>query len=141
MVAVKLVYVLPGLSVNPFKFKLVVANVNAVVPKSRVLNHDPEVNVATAVPLPVSVRLGALVAVAGVTLPTEYVRVTAASDTNPPVPVRVRLLAWAMPSTVVPAVGCANTTLPVPKRSLREPVPEELNMPVVNVNPARFNVP
>ena len=94
------------------------------------------VNVATAVPLPVSVRLGALVVRKAVKN-----LVTAASETKPPVPVRVRLLAWAMPSTVVPAVGCANTTLPVPKRSLREPVPEELNMPVVNVNPARFNVP
>ena len=69
------------------------------------------VNVATAVPLPVSVRLGALVVEP---LPNTYVLVTEASETKPPVPVRVTPTALVILSTVVPAVVCANIILPVP---------------------------
>ena len=137
----KLVYVPPLLNVNPPNSKLVVATVNAVEPKLRVLKQLLVVNVATAVPLPVNVKLGAsLVA----RLPTEYVLVMAASAVKPPVPVQVKPVAVARFSTVVPAVVCTNAMLPEPNatlRGLKLPSPVALNWPVVNVNPARSNVP
>ena len=73
-----------ALNVKLFKFNEVVANVNAVVPKLTVLNPLLVVSVATAVPLPVSVRL-----VSPLLLPvaTVYVLVMAASAVKPPVPV------------------------------------------------------
>ena len=62
MVAVKLVNVPPLDSVNAFKFNnWLNPMVNAVVPKSSLLNQLFVVNVCIAVPLPVNVKLGALV--------------------------------------------------------------------------------
>jgi hypothetical protein len=62
MVGVKLVNVPPVDNVSPFKFNAVAAIVNAVEPKSKVLNQLPVVSVAIDVPVPVSVRLGDMVA-------------------------------------------------------------------------------
>ena len=61
IVAVKLVNVPLALNINEFKNNVVVAIVNAVVPKSNVLNQLPVDHVMIAVPLPVKVKLGALV--------------------------------------------------------------------------------
>ena len=62
MVAVKLVNVPPVDNVSPFKFNAVAAIVNAVEPKSKVLNQLAVVNVCTAVPLPVNHKFGDIVA-------------------------------------------------------------------------------
>ena len=65
IVAVNVVNVPPLLNVSEVKFKLVVPGLNAVVPKLSVLNQLPVVNVITAVPLPVNVKLGLLGEFAG----------------------------------------------------------------------------
>ena len=62
IVAVNAVKVPLLLNVNAFKFKVVPAIVNAVVPKSSLLNQLPVLSVTTAVPLPVSVKFGDVVA-------------------------------------------------------------------------------
>ena len=136
-----MVKVPPLLNVKLFKTNEVAATVNAVEPKSRVLKQLLVVNVATAVPLPVSVRLGALLEATPAVLPTEYVLVMAASAVKPPAPVQVNPVAVATFSTVVAAVVCTNAMLPEPNATLRVVEPLELNIPVVNVNPARANVP
>ena len=64
MLAVKLVYTpAPELNVNPFKFNVVTASVNAVEPKLNVLNQLPVDRTGIAVPVPVIDRLGELVIV------------------------------------------------------------------------------
>ena len=134
----------PALNVKPFKFNEVVANVNAVVPKLTVSKILAVANVATAVPLPVSVRLGATCPTSAKLLPTQYALVMAASAVNPPEPVQENPRASLMASTPVPAVGCTNAMLPEPNATLRgieAPPPVESNMPVVNVKLAKFNVP
>ena len=67
------------------------------------MNQLPVVNVAIAVPLPVNVKLGALVVDPPV-VPNTNVLVTDASTVNPPVPVRVNPVTAAMLNTVVPRV-------------------------------------
>jgi hypothetical protein len=104
MVAVKVVYVPPDDNVNPFKFNAVVPGLNAVVPKLNVLNQLAVVNVCTAVPLPVSDTLGAVVAEPPAVAPKLNVLVTAALAVNPPVPVYVNPVAVAMLNTVCAAV-------------------------------------
>ena len=83
--AVKLVYVPPLDNVKLFKFKLVAAIVNAVVPKFNKLNQLPVVSVAIDAPL-VNVKFGALVANPPV-VPNLKVLVTDIILVNPPVPV------------------------------------------------------
>lgn len=84
---VNAVYVPPLDKVKMFKFSVVVANVKAVVPKFKLLNQLLLVNVATEVPLPVNVTLGAFALVPPAVLPKVYVLTTEASAVNPPVPV------------------------------------------------------
>ena len=103
IVGVKLVNVPPDESVNPFKFRLVVPIVNAVVPKFNVLNQLPVVKVITAVPEPVNDKFGELVTEPPV-VPKVKVLVIEASVVKPPVPVHVKPVAVAIDSTVVAAV-------------------------------------
>ena len=104
MVADKVVNVPPFDNVNPFKFSAVVPGLNAVVPKLRLLNQLPVVNVCTAVPLSVNDKLGALAAVPPV-VPNTKVFTTAAVEVNPPVvPVQVKPVAVAMFNTIADAV-------------------------------------
>ena len=87
MVGVKAVNVPLDDNVSPFKFNAVVAIVNAVEPKSRLLNQLAVVNVATLAPV-VNVKLGAMVAEPPDVLPTEKVLVLLILATvNPPRPV------------------------------------------------------
>ena len=136
-----MVKVPPLLNVNPFKINEVAATVNAVEPKLRVLKQLLVLNVATAVPLPVSVRLGALSEATVAVLPTAYVLVMAASAVKPPAPVQVKPVAVVMFNAVWPAVVFTNAMLPEPNAMARVVELLELNAPVVNVNPARANVP
>ena len=105
MVAVKVLYVPPLDNVKlPAMLSAVVPGLNAVVPKLRSSNQLAVVNVAIAVPLPVKLKLGALVAVPPV-VPNVKVLVTEASEVNPPVvPVRVKPVTIAMLNTVCAAV-------------------------------------
>ena len=95
----------------------------------------------TAVPDPVNVTFGALVEEPPAVLPNVTVLVIAAEVVKPPVPVLVKPVAVAMDNTVVPAVVCARTILPAPNVIERVFELSELNIPVVNVNPANANVP
>ena len=89
MVGVKAVNVPPLDNVKlPAMLNAVVPGLNAVVPKFRSSNQLPVVNVAIAVPLPVKLKLGALVAVPPV-VPNTNVLVTDASLVNDGVPVEV----------------------------------------------------
>jgi hypothetical protein len=110
IVGVKLVNVPPVDNVSPFKFNAVAATANAVEPKSNRLNQLAVVNVCIAVPLSVSDKLGALVAVPPV-VPNTSVLVTEASVVNPPVPVYVKLVTMAILNTVVAAVVCVRLIL------------------------------
>jgi hypothetical protein len=87
MLAVNVVKVPPELKVNEFKFIVADTKVNAVVPKSSLLNQLLPVNVITAVPEPVKVQLGAFVDVPPPVAPKFIVLATAASVDQPPVPV------------------------------------------------------
>jgi hypothetical protein len=145
MVGVKLVYTAPTAddSVSELSSTVVAARVNAVVPKSSLLNWPSVPIVGIAVPDPVNVKLGALVvfpALARV-VPKLNVLVTLASALKPPVPEQVKLLTLAIDNTKVAAVGWANTMLPVPKAILRTPAPLDENIPVVKLYPAKSNVP
>lgn len=86
IVAVKLVNVPPADNVRLSRFNVVAANTKAVVPKSNASNQLPVVNVGIAVPEPVKVNLGALVAVPPV-VPNVNILVISAAAVNPPVPV------------------------------------------------------
>ena len=130
----------PELNVRLLTFIVVVGMANAVVPKLNALNQLLVVIVCTAVPDPVSVRLGALV-LEPPEVPNEYVLVISAAAVKPPVPVQEKLVAAATAKQVVPAVVCANTILPVPNATLRAVVEDESNMPVVSVNPPISNAP
>jgi hypothetical protein len=109
----------------PLIDKEVVPRTNAVVPKLRLLNQLLELSVTTAVPLPVSVKFGELVAEPPV-VPNVNVLVIEASVVKPPVPVLVKLVAFAIDNTVVAAVVCANTMLPVPNEIDLATAPVEL---------------
>ena len=139
-VGVIVVYVPVADNVKLFKFNAVVPGLNAVVPKSNLLNQLPVVNVNTAVPLPVNVTFGALVA-DPLVVPNTSVLVTEASVVNPPVPVYVKLVTVAILSTICAAVVCAKTILFVPNAIDLVFVLLELNIPVVKSNPANDNVP
>ena len=104
-VSVKAVNVPPLDNVrSPATLNAVVGSTNAVVPKLKFLNQLAVVNVWIAVPLAVSDKLGALVAVPPV-VPNVNVLVIAAVALNPPVvPVQVNPVASAKLSTVVAAV-------------------------------------
>ena len=112
----------------------------AVVPKLRFLNQLRLVNVGTAVPLPVNVKLGAFVIVPPV-VPNVYDRAIEASEVNPPVPVYENPVTFAIDNTVLDAPECANTILLDPNVITLVLVLVELNIPVVNVNPPKSNVP
>ena len=99
------------------------------------------VSVAILAPV-VNVRFGALVVVPPAVLPQVNVLVTAiAATVNPPVPVYVNPVVVAILNTTVAAVVCDNAIDPVPNAILRVLALVERNIPVVNVNPARSNVP
>jgi hypothetical protein len=137
----KLVKIPDGDNVNEFKLMLADGTVNAVVPKFRLLKKLAVVSVMTLVPLPVNVTFGELVVVPDPPVPNVNVLVIDASVVKPPVPVYVKLVAFAILSTVVPAVVCANTMLLVPNAIERTPVPVELKIPTVKSYPPKFNVP
>ena len=103
------------------------------------LNQLVVVNVCVEEPLVID-KLGAL-AVEPLVVPKVNVLVVLAALLKPPVPVQVKLVAVPMFSTVVAAVVCANTMVPEPNAMARVVELLELNWPVVNVNPARANVP
>ena len=91
-------------------------------------------------PDPVSVKLGALVEDPPV-VPKVIALFISAAALNPPVPVQEKLVAFAIPKLVSPAVVVARTILPDPNAILRVVVLLELKLPVVSVNPAKSNVP
>jgi hypothetical protein len=139
-VGVKLVNVPLVLKVRLFKFNAVAAIVNAVVPKSSLLNQLPVVNVIILVPLPVNVTFGDIVVLPPV-VPKTNILVTEASVVKPPVPVYVKPVAVVICNTVWPADVCANTILVVPKSIERVFELFELNIPTVKVKPPNDNDP
>ena len=140
IVAVKLVYV-PALdNIKLARFKLVAAIVNPVDPKSNVLNQLPVVNVCTAVPLPVNVKLGALDIVPPV-VPNENVLVMFAAALNPPVPVHVKPVAIVKLKLKSPAVVVDKIILLEPNAIERILLKLLLNVPIVKSAPPKFNVP
>ena len=140
MVTVKLVNVPPEDNVNPLRFRDVAAMVKAVVPKSNLLNQLPVVNLAIAVPDPVSVKFGALTLEPPV-VPNTNILITSDAAVKPPVPVTENPVAFAMSRLVELPVVVASTILPDPNAILRVLELVLLNVPVVNVYPARSNVP
>ena len=80
------VYVPPLDSVNALRFVAPIVEAKAVVPKSNLLNQLLVVIVSIAVPEPVNVKLGLLVALPPV-VPNVNVLVMSAAAVNPPVPV------------------------------------------------------
>ena len=141
MVAVNEVYVPPLDNVRPLRFNVVVPGLNEVVPKSHVLNQLAVVSVATLAPV-VNVKFGALDTAPPAPAPKLNVLVLLMSGTvNPPVPVNVNAVTSFILNTVVAAVVCDNAILPVPNAMSRVLILFESNIPVVNVNPARSNVP
>jgi len=96
VVTVNAVNVPPELNVRVPTFNDVVPRLNAVVPKFNAPNQLAVVSVCIAVPDPVNVKLGALVALPPAVSPNVNVLVTDASDTNPPIPVKVNPVASDM---------------------------------------------
>ncbi len=121
-------------------FNVVVASVKAVVPKLRLLNQLPVVSVCIAVPLPVKDKFKLLVDEPPV-VPNVYVLVTSAAAVNPPVPVQVKLVAFAIDILVAAAVVVDNIILLDPKLILRVFELFELKVPIVKSYPPKFNVP
>ena len=105
MTTVMVVNVPPLLSVKLLRLNDVVPGLNAVVPKSSVLNQLPVAKDITDEPVPVIVTFGALVDVPPAVLPKKIALATVASVVNPPVPVYVNPVAVAIDNTVVVAVG------------------------------------
>jgi hypothetical protein len=140
IVTLKLVNAPPLDNVNASKFNDVVPGSKAVVPKLNKPNQLPVVNVCTAVPLPVIVKLGEFADVPPV-VPKVYVLVTDASALKLPRPVTVKPVAVAILNTVVAAVVCASTILPMLNAIARVFELLELNMPVVKLNPLSASVP
>lgn len=130
----------PLLNVKLFKFKVVVATVNAVVPKSSLSNQLAVVNVITDVPEPVNDSGNELVAEPPV-VPNVTVLVVDASVTKPPVPVAEKPVTVAIDRTVVPAVTWFNMMLLEPNAIERVLVLLELNAPTVKSKPFKFSVP
>ena len=96
---------------SPAIFNEVAANVNPVVPKSRLLYQLAVVNVGIEAPV-VNVRFGAVIVEPPDVLPTLNVLVLAISATvNPPVPVQVKPPNAAMFNTTVAAVVCVRLIL------------------------------
>ena len=118
----------------------VAAGVEVVPVKLSVLNQLPVVNVGIAAPL-VKAKFGELVADPPAVEPKLNVLVIDKSAVKPPVPVKVKLVASAIESTVVAAVVCASTILFEPKAIALVPVPVELKIPVVKLKPPRSRVP
>ena len=85
-------------------------------------------------------KLGELVEVPPV-VPIVYVLVISAAAVNPPVPVHVKPVKIVMSRQTVAAVANTNIILLEPKVILRVLVLVELNIPVVKLNPFKFNVP
>ena len=139
-IAVNPVNVPPELSVRALKVNAVVPGLKAVVPKSNLLKKLPVVSVCTAVPDPVSVKFGAL-ELEPAAVPTVNIRVILAAAVKPPVPVAVKLVTVGITRLTAAAVVVANTILPDPNAILRVLELLELNVPVVNVYPARSSVP
>ena len=102
-------------SVKLFKYKYVDGTVNAVVPKSSLLNELNVVNVAIDDPL-INVKFGALVVKPPLllVLPNVNVLATDIVVVNPPVPVYVNPVVVAMAKTALPLPPPANTMLFVP---------------------------
>jgi len=140
IVAVNELNVPPLDSVKLFKFNPVLPGLNVVVPKLSVLNQLPLVNVIVLVPLPVSVKFGAL-SEEPPPIPNANVLVVEASLTKPPVPVYVKLVASVISNTSVAAVVYANIILFEPNCIERVVAVFELNIPVVKSKPFKFNVP
>jgi hypothetical protein len=108
--------------------------------KSKTLKDELFVKVGTAEPDIID-RFGKDVKAPGkATVATVYVLVTAASDTNPPVPVQVKFVIVAILNTTCAAVGVASMILYVLKLIVRPLVPVELNIPVDKSAPS-VNVP
>ena len=140
IVAVKLLNTPVLDNVKLLRFNVVAASVNAVVPKFNALNQLPVVSVGIAVPEPVNDRLTALVVVPPV-VPNVNVLVISAAAVNPPVPIQVKPVAFAISKLSEAAVVVDNTILVVPKLILRVLVLFELNVPMVKLYPPKSNVP
>ena len=108
--------------------------------KFSVLNQLPVVIVGTLAP-DVSDKFGALVDEPPTVLPKVNVLVKLIIAVNPPVPVQVNPVAVDISRFINPDVAAANSILPTPNDILRVLVLDELNVPVVSVNPAKFSVP
>ena len=98
--------------------------------------------------MPVNLKLGALADVAPdkyglppALMPNLNVCVTVEPATNPPVPLQLKLKTVSILIRVELTVGSTNTMSPVPNSMLRVFELDELNIPVVNVNPFKANVP
>ena len=85
--------------------------------------------------------LNAKLPVTALNVPELKVRVTLIAEVNWPVPEVEKLERLAISSTFVPAVVCARIIFVVPKAIERVKLLFELNVPVVNVNPFKDNVP
>jgi hypothetical protein len=129
-------------NVKLFKFSVVVGTVYVVLVKSSLLNQLPEVRDTTLAPVPVIVKLGALVDEPPELKANRSVFATSAAVLKPPpVVVQVKPVAVPIDNTTVAAVGCTNTILPVPNAIERVFELLELNIPVVRVYPFIFNAP
>ena len=129
-VGVRPVYVPPEARVNVLTNMDVVAGVDVVLPKFKELNQLPVVMVGTAAPV-VNVKFGALVVAPPAVDPKLNVLVTPRSDTNPPLPAIVKLVASAMLNTVVAAVAFVSVILLLLKLIDLVPVPVETKVPVL----------
>ena len=126
---------------SPAMFNVVAGRAKAVVPNDRSLNQLPVVSVTIAVPVPDTVKLGALVAVPPV-VPNTAVLVMAASTKNLPVPVQVKPVAIAIFNTVVAAVVCDVQRIEFDPNAIdRVLVLLELKIPVPILKPLRSRVP
>jgi len=138
---VRPVYVPPEARVRVLTNMDVAAGVDVVVPKFKELNQLPVVMVGTAAPV-VNVKFGALVVAPPAVDPKLNVLVTPRSDTNPPVPAIVKLVASAILNTVVAAVVFVNVILLLLKLMDLVPVPVERKVPVLmEEEPLRTNEP
>ena len=141
MFIVLLVYVPLADSVSELTFIIPAPGLNAVVPKSNLLNQLPGEIVNTAVPDPANVRLGALLDKPPEVAPNDKVLFISAVVINPPVPVQVKPWAIDMNRLTAPTVVVANIILFEPNAIARVFEFEEVNVPTVKSNPPKSNVP
>ena len=127
---------------SPAMFNVVAGRAKAVVLKFRLLNQLPVVSVTIEVPVPNTVKLGALVTVPPV-VPNTHVLVKSALTKNLArlVPVQVKPVAIAIFNTVVAAVVCVRVIAFDPNAMARVLVLLELKIPVLKPNPPRSRVP